>query len=439
MFALEISFRDGVSQPEMILVRRPQALIGASDYAHVVVEDMKPLNVQLRVIRELGRKFRIKPLGEFEAAGLSALVDAEFDGEGEIDVGPVRFFITALDTDLCVRDSEPPDRAGVRILRQACSTAKPDFPAVVVGGAVPMVVSFSADQPVYIGRSNQCAVRLDSADVSAKHARLGFDSGNFWVEDLGSTNGTFVNGQQISGRIAVEPGMPIVVGREISLFGVVSEEQIERATRSAPSAVQQAVQEHRYPILISVSEVARPARLVLAAGNTVTIGRDPSSELWLGAPHVSRRHCTVHLDGGGMVTITDSSTNGTAHDSGILQRGDYLQLGGNPKVMDFGGGVTVGICFDEAQEKAFVASLGSAQAFRSINSGITAAEGERPNPEEEVHAPRRRSSAEISFAHKMLKFYRGLGSPQKVMLFLTVIVVPAVILIIASVLMGLLS
>ena len=50
MFALEISFKDGVSQPETILMRRPQALVGASDYAHVVIEDMKTLDYQLRLV-----------------------------------------------------------------------------------------------------------------------------------------------------------------------------------------------------------------------------------------------------------------------------------------------------------------------------------------------------------------------------------------------------
>ena len=63
MFVLEISFQDGVSQPEMVFVRRPQALIGSSDYAHVVIEDMASLGYQLRLVKDIGRSFRCKPVG----------------------------------------------------------------------------------------------------------------------------------------------------------------------------------------------------------------------------------------------------------------------------------------------------------------------------------------------------------------------------------------
>ena len=56
MFALEISFQDGASQPEMILIRRPQALIGSSEYAHVVIEDMKEIE---SVIKEKNMEIAI--------------------------------------------------------------------------------------------------------------------------------------------------------------------------------------------------------------------------------------------------------------------------------------------------------------------------------------------------------------------------------------------
>lgn len=364
MFALEISFQDGVSQPETVFVRRPQALIGASDFAHVVVEDMKELNFQLRLVRDLGRRFRCKPVGAKENVQVPTLLEGLYEGETTLDLGPVKFHVTALDSDLLLKETEPPDRAGVRVLRQACSTSSPLFPAIVVLGSNPMIISFVPDQPIYIGRSKHCALRLDSADISAKHARMGYESGEFWIEDLGSTNGTFVNEQQISGRANVAAGMPIILGREISVMGVTSEDQIKRATKfPAENLKKLPVQERRFPVLLSVSEVARPARLVIPLGATITIGRDPSCDMWLGAPHVSRKHCAVTMTKTGSLSVSDCSTNGTAHDRGLLKKGDLLEVSDRPTVLDFGGGVTVALCFDDQQEQHFVTTHGAPQAF----------------------------------------------------------------------------
>ena len=63
-----------------------------------------------------------------------------------------------------------------------------------------------------IGRSPRCDVVLDSRDVSRKHARIFQDPLGQWsVEDLDSSNGTFMNGKRIE-ACAVLPGKPIVIG-----------------------------------------------------------------------------------------------------------------------------------------------------------------------------------------------------------------------------------
>lgn len=364
MFALEISFQDGVSQPEMIFLRRPQALVGASDYAHVFLEDMKDLQYQLRFLRDLGRKFSCRAVTSKEEGQVAKKFEGVYDGLTTVDLGPVRLTVSALDCDLALKENETPDRAGVRVLRQACSAPSPLFPAVVVRGNTPLVMSFIPDQPIYIGRSKVCALRLDSADISARHARMGYEGGEFWIEDLGSTNGTFINQQQISGRVAVPAGTAISLGREISVLGVTSEDQIARATNAASEAFKATpAVDNRYPVLLAVSEVARPARLIMQPGGTVKIGRDPSSDMWLGAPHVSRHHCSVAMTRNGALSVTDHSTNGTAYDRGILQRGEILEVGAEPTVLDFGGGLTVAICMGAEHEKIFASSHGAVQAF----------------------------------------------------------------------------
>jgi pSer/pThr/pTyr-binding forkhead associated (FHA) protein len=440
MFALEISFTDGVSQPEMILVRRPQALFGASDYSHVVLEDMASLGYQLRVVRDLGRKFRCKPIASSDNVQIPSLLEGVYEGDTSLDLGPVRLAITALDIDLLLKESEPPDRAGVRVLRHVCSSESPKFPSIVVPGVDPVVVSFSPDQPVYIGRSSQCEVRLDSSDVSAKHARMGYESGAFWVEDLGSTNGTFLDQQQISGRARVEVGQPVMLGREIAVLGVTSEDQIHTAASSSDIESRRApVIEQNYPVLISVSEVARPARVVVPHGGSMTIGRDPGSDMWLGAPHISRQHLVAEMSKTGELSITDHSTNGTMHDSGRLAKGDVIRGGSTPRVFNFGGAITVGLCFDEEQESAFIATQGAPNTFSGVvgtqvieevprDPGTQAFNFEPPTFDEGTGTG---TMANAGALYKSLKFSR------KLMILLVFVVVVMVLMIMVNLVTGL--
>src|SRR5262245_54930445 len=52
--------------------------------------------------------------------------------------------------------------------------------------------------PVWVGRAMDCAIRTDDAMVSRKHSMIRFDQGRYWVEDLGSSNGTHVNDVKVT-------------------------------------------------------------------------------------------------------------------------------------------------------------------------------------------------------------------------------------------------
>lgn len=57
-----------------------------------------------------------------------------------------------------------------------------------------------------MGRHPDCDLVLESASVSRQHAQIVRENGQFFVEDLHSRNGTFVNGQQIAGRKLLQDG-----------------------------------------------------------------------------------------------------------------------------------------------------------------------------------------------------------------------------------------
>ncbi len=66
-----------------------------------------------------------------------------------------------------------------------------------------------------VGRMADCWLTLDDDLVSGYHARFHVDARGLVLEDLGSRNGTFVNGEQLSGRRTLADGDQVRIGREI--------------------------------------------------------------------------------------------------------------------------------------------------------------------------------------------------------------------------------
>jgi len=65
---------------------------------------------------------------------------------------------------------------------------------------------------VVIGRSSDCDLPMDDTFLSSRHARFSNDDGDLFVEDLGSTNGTYVNAEPVRGRVQLERGDIVQVG-----------------------------------------------------------------------------------------------------------------------------------------------------------------------------------------------------------------------------------
>lgn len=93
-----------------------------------------------------------------------------------------------------------------------------------------------------IGRASDCDIVLDDQETSRHHARFFWRGSQLMVEDLGSTNGTLVNGVQIKGAQVLREGDRVETGA--SIFGVqnlpaaaVSEQTMASPYRAAPSQI----------------------------------------------------------------------------------------------------------------------------------------------------------------------------------------------------------
>lgn len=91
------------------------------------------------------------------------------------------------------------------------------FQFVMRSGPTPGVVFPLEGEQLTIGRDSSNGVAINDAEVSRKHSRLTFQGGKYVIDDLGSTNGTFVNGQRLAGPVVLKAGDVVSLGEQIVL------------------------------------------------------------------------------------------------------------------------------------------------------------------------------------------------------------------------------
>jgi len=134
-----------------------------------------------------------------------------------------------------------------------------------------------------IGSAAGCDIQIRSPYVSGRHCRLTLDAGSWTLEDLGSTNGTFVNGARVTAPTAVSPEDRVTLGTNVSL-----------AWPGQPAT--------------SREEVVVP----LPAGRReIVIGRSAACDVTIDMPMVSSRHAVLETNGSKWRIRDLGSTNGT--------------------------------------------------------------------------------------------------------------------------------
>ena len=66
---------------------------------------------------------------------------------------------------------------------------------------------------ISIGRSPSCTLVLEDSYASSRHARIFPKDGTWWLEDLGSTNGTTLAGHPVHGTVELPMGVPVRIGQ----------------------------------------------------------------------------------------------------------------------------------------------------------------------------------------------------------------------------------
>lgn len=142
---------------------------------------------------------------------------------------------------------------------------------------------------IRIGRSSNCDYVINDAVVSSSHALITFaDSGDLYIEDLGSKNGTFVNGERIKSRTILSPSSIVLLGNHS-----IDWKTIIQTTRNN---------------VVSKPVITFPDTIV----DRKLVGRNALSQIRFSFDDISDKHAYLCKQKDGSVLLIDNnSTNGT--------------------------------------------------------------------------------------------------------------------------------
>ena len=174
------------------------------------------------------------------------------------------------------------------------------------------------EKDAIIGRDPKIPISVPVEGVSRQHARIKWDGKSYWIEDLKSTNGIFLNGQPAV-RERLKHLDVIGLGKELDLVFLV------RST-DTPSTRQGIVQATLVP-------EAEGAQAVTIGPGEITLGRSPTTNVVVDSGAVSKVHARIERTIDQLVLEDLGSANGTYVNgarvmTAFLQDGDVVSLAG---------------------------------------------------------------------------------------------------------------
>lgn len=160
------------------------------------------------------------------------------------------------------------------------------------------------DEIVTIGRSPHNTVVINNDQLSRTHVRLVRAGPDYELHDLGSSSGTFINGQRVTTSWLLPPMCLIELGDAVTLA-------YERTPVSDADSTVSAAERRSDQLFLVVNLGQDVERIYALESEAITIGRDLSNNIVLPDPEVSRWHLELQRQGSGYTVRDLGSTNGT--------------------------------------------------------------------------------------------------------------------------------
>ena len=174
---------------------------------------------------------------------------------------------------------------------------------------------FPLTEAIIVGRDRAADVVICDHEVSSRHASFAPGDGGVAVEDLGSTNGTYVNGQRITGSQQLGSGDQVQMGKTlVEIRGLAPAPAAASPTEAAQPAALEVTRQRSIPMLpLLVFLEGEKAGSEVPVGGPTVLGRDAgvADVILERDTEVSRRHLTFAPAGAGLTVQDLDSSNGT--------------------------------------------------------------------------------------------------------------------------------
>jgi ABC-type multidrug transport system ATPase subunit/pSer/pThr/pTyr-binding forkhead associated (FHA) protein len=201
---------------------------------------------------------------------------------------------------------------------------------------------------IIIGRDPNVDLTIPSPAVSRRHARLTRQGEGYLLEDLGSSNGTFLNGERLGEPRLLKSGDQVRLGQAITLtYEAPSPEPVQQTAASSAPAVPDKVMQTMLEADINLDDIkaAGPPKLLVsvAGGDSKThtltesvysIGRGDSNDIVVPSQIVSGQHARLErVNGGYQLEVLPQAKNPVLFEgrpmeaSRVLHHGDILRIG----------------------------------------------------------------------------------------------------------------
>ena len=202
------------------------------------------------------------------------------------------------------------------------------------GEVIASVETVSGGDEVWVGRSHQCGLRCreDDLSVSGHHARVFWDGNDLWIEDGGSRNGIYHNGEKIEVAHKFLAGEQIALGDcTLTWEREVEREGGEKRWRRTEEGC------HRLELRFGKRTGERVELVAGKDGKPFSIGSAEDCSLRLQDEFVSSHHCHFEVKlGGDCWVYDDGGANGTVVNGAALrQKGRLLKDGDRISVAQF--------------------------------------------------------------------------------------------------------
>lgn len=174
---------------------------------------------------------------------------------------------------------------------------------------------------IWLGFEKSNDVRIQLEGVSRRHAKITFDGHEYWIEDTGSSNGTFLNGIPVVHKERLRHLDIVTLGRRAELVFVRKAVATRRTRRRGILAA--------WLETVDGPEAGEKREIPRGA---ITLGRSPSANVVVSSQLVSKAHARLERSGLELVLMDLQSANGTFVEGKpivtlVLQDGDEFSLG----------------------------------------------------------------------------------------------------------------